>query len=282
MHKRFGSDPAIARDNLARLAMIRDRILSLAAINEGETVVDIGTGDGLLGFAALDHVGEEGTVVFSDISQDALDFCEGFLSEGLGNGNARFLCTSAEDLSAIPSGSVDVVVGRAVLLYIAHKEQCFREYFRILRPGGRLAICEPINRFAAEMTASKKIFFGFDFTPLGSLGDRILSQFHFPPDYTNDPMLNFDERDMLGMIRSAGFREITMQYEASMRDNLKWPSWQAFLKSAPNPTVPSLAEVAAGFTPEEAQQFEAYFRPLVEHGTAVQSYAEVYFRAEKR
>lgn len=49
---------------------------------------------------------------------------------------ASFVCASADDLSQIASGSVDVVTARSVLIYVADKAQCFREFYRVLKPGG--------------------------------------------------------------------------------------------------------------------------------------------------
>jgi arsenite methyltransferase len=46
----------------------RDRVLGNAEVGEGDVLLDIGTGDGLIAFGALDLVGENGRVVFSDVS----------------------------------------------------------------------------------------------------------------------------------------------------------------------------------------------------------------------
>jgi ubiquinone/menaquinone biosynthesis C-methylase UbiE len=60
---------------LKELSVWRDRILEHAAITRGETVLYVGCGDGLIAFGAPDRVGEEGLVIFSDISQDLLNHC---------------------------------------------------------------------------------------------------------------------------------------------------------------------------------------------------------------
>jgi ubiquinone/menaquinone biosynthesis C-methylase UbiE len=58
----------------------------------------------------------------------------------------RFLEASAADLAALQELSVDVTTTRAVLIYVEAKQQAFDEFFRVLRPGGRISLYEPINR----------------------------------------------------------------------------------------------------------------------------------------
>jgi arsenite methyltransferase len=117
-------------------------------IEEGETVLDVGTGAGLLGFGALPCVGETGRVVFSDISQDLLEYCRS-QAEAMGVlDRCRFVRAAADDLSAIEDASVDVVTLKAVLIYVAGKRRAFEEFDRVLRPDGRLYVEEPIDRFA--------------------------------------------------------------------------------------------------------------------------------------
>jgi ubiquinone/menaquinone biosynthesis C-methylase UbiE len=51
------------------------QFLQHATLTPGEAVLEVGCGDGLISFGTLDRVGEEGLVIFSDISQDLLDLC---------------------------------------------------------------------------------------------------------------------------------------------------------------------------------------------------------------
>ena len=73
LERRFGGDPGQREKHLGYLIPWRDRILENAAVQRGETFLDVGSGDGLIAFGALDLVGEDGQVIFSDISQDLLD-----------------------------------------------------------------------------------------------------------------------------------------------------------------------------------------------------------------
>src|SRR5688500_10839645 len=115
LHRRHGDDPAELRRMIDRLAVVRDRVLDNARLGPGETLLDVGTGEGLIAFGALDRVGEQGSVIFSDLSQNLLDH-DRALAERLGvAGRCRFVQARAEDLSPVADQSVDVVTTRSVL-----------------------------------------------------------------------------------------------------------------------------------------------------------------------
>ncbi len=147
LHRRDADDPEERRQALTFLAPIRYRVLDSAALSEGDTLLDVGAGDGLIAFGALDRVGERGRVVFSDVSRDLLDHSRS-LAEELGVlGRCRFVLAPADNLSAVDDESVDAVTTRSVLIYVEDKRRAFEEFYRVLKPGGRLSIFEPINRF---------------------------------------------------------------------------------------------------------------------------------------
>ncbi|MCI0636783.1 MAG: hypothetical protein L0206_23130 [Actinobacteria bacterium] len=68
LHRRDGDDPEQQEKALEHLIPIRDRVLDNARIRQGETLLDVGTGDGLIAFGALERVGPDGRVIASDIS----------------------------------------------------------------------------------------------------------------------------------------------------------------------------------------------------------------------
>jgi ubiquinone/menaquinone biosynthesis C-methylase UbiE len=76
----------------------------------------------------------------------------------------EFVFASADDLSPLVDASVDVVTTRSVLIYVSAKQQAFKEFYRVLKPKGRLSIFEPINRFAYP--EPPHIFMGYDITPV--------------------------------------------------------------------------------------------------------------------
>jgi arsenite methyltransferase len=98
-----------------------------------------------IAFGALERVSPSGHVIFSDISQDLLDHCQAAAAaEGLLD-RYQFVLTSADCLTDVADASVDNVTTRSVLIYVKDKAAALREFYRVLRPGGRVSLFEPIN-----------------------------------------------------------------------------------------------------------------------------------------
>src|SRR5438067_10721446 len=137
LERRHGGDPAKQKAMLKTLMPIRDKVLQNAGLAQGETLLDVGCGDGLIAFGALPLVGEHGKVIFSDLSQDLLDHCRS-LAHQLGVLNrCRFLHAPAENLQSIETNSVDALTTRSVLIYVASKQLAFNEFYRVLKQAGR-------------------------------------------------------------------------------------------------------------------------------------------------
>ncbi len=280
LHRRHGGDPEAHRATLEAVRRFRDRVLHEARIRDRDTVLDVGTGDGLVAFGALDRVGTQGRVIFSDISQDLLDHVQA-LAEQLGVlDRCQFLRASADDLSALANASVDVVTTRSVLIYVAAKEQAFREFHRVLRPGGRLSIFEPINGYFLSLPEEQRG--GYDMTPVRDLTLKVAALYqHLQPPESN-PMLGFDERDLLRSAEAAGFAEVHLELQVAVTPRQP-QRWETYIATAGNPLAPTLAEaIAQALTPDEAARYAAHLRPLVEHGEGVNRSAAAYLWATKR
>jgi SAM-dependent methyltransferase len=275
LHRRHGGDPEELRRALEYLHPVRDKVLNNAMVAPGETLLDVGCGDGLIAFGALERVGEDGAVIFSDISQDLLNHAR-MLAEQMGVlDRCRFVRTGAEDLATIEDASVDVVTTRSVLIYVADKRRAFAAFFRVLRSGGRLSIFEPINRFGMGKSAH-------DANPVRELIDRMDAALERLQPSESDPMVDFDERDLLAHAEAAGFAEIHLDYEAEIAP-AEPRRWETVLHSSGNPKLPTLAEMMAEiFTPEESARYEAYMRPRVEGGLSTNRWATAYLWAVKR
>src|ERR1039457_5516580 len=107
------------------LRPVRDKVIEYARIAKGDTLLDVGTGDGLIGFGAMDKVGADGHVIFSDISQELLDVCKAYAIESGLLDRCEFLKADATDLSMLANESVDVVTTRSVIIYVQEKQKAF-------------------------------------------------------------------------------------------------------------------------------------------------------------
>lgn len=281
LERRFGGDIAQQRRVLDQLYPIRDRVLAHAAIRAGDTVLDIGAGDGLIAFGALDRVGKRGTVILSDISEELLNVSRSLADQMGVRERCRFLLASATNLSALPDSSVDVVTTRSVLIYVEDKRAAFDEFHRVLRPGGRLSVFEPINRFGFPEPPDQ--LFGYDVTSIRRLAEKVRAVYHRAHPLESDPMMNFDERDLLGQAEAAQFGEIHLEYQVDIGPNALHLPWDAFLGTAFNPRAPTLAEaMRQSLTEAEAKEFEAYLHPLMDRGPGRFRRADAYLWAVKR
>ena len=268
------------RADMAYLLPIRDRLLSGAEIRSGETVLDVGAGDGLIALAAADLVGPSGTVIFSDVSPALLEQARSVAERRGLAGRASFVRASAEDLAPIADASVDVVTTRSVLIYVHDKRRAFREFQRVLRRGGRVSIFEPINRYFEE---SDDDFWGFDAHPVADLVAKIWAgEDSDGPDEASDPMMNFGERDLFDAAEDAGFEEVRVELAVERVPGSWVEDWDALLRTAPNPNARTVCEsIDAALTSEEAARFEAHLKPLADSKRAVRRSAFAFLRARR-
>jgi arsenite methyltransferase len=278
---RFGGDAAAREKDLAEfLYPVRDEVLDRARLTPGQTLLDVGTGDGLIAFGALERLGPSGRVIFSDISQDLLDHCSAAASsEGLLD-RCRFVLAPADQLAAVPGASVDAVTTRSVLIYVKDKAQAMREFFRVLRPGGRASLFEPINVLMSA--ADPDLFYGYDVTPVKALAARVRALYASIQPPGADPMVDFDDRDLVRHARDAGFSEISLELRVSVKNHKDPVPWERFLRMSGNPLQPPFQEaVQQVLSAQEADDLARHLRPLVESGTGLGRTALAYLTAVK-
>ncbi len=114
--------------------------VALAELQEGETVLDLGSGGGLDAFLAAIRVGPAGRVVGVDSAAEAVAKATEAASEG-GYANVVFEVGRMEQLP-LKDESMDVVISNCVVNHAADKLAVFREVLRCLRPGGRLVLTD--------------------------------------------------------------------------------------------------------------------------------------------
>lgn len=274
--RRFGGDPETRRRFLANLEATRDKVLDRAELREGETLLDVGCGEGLIGFGALER--GAGEVIFSDVSSDLLDFCREAAGELGMLDRCRFVEAAAADLGAIAEDSVDIVTTRSVLIYVTRKQAAFDEFARVLRPGGRTSVFEPINRFALR---DADTWAGYDLGPLDGIGKKLRAVYEALQPRDSDPMLDFDERDLIRLAETAGFFPIRLDLDAVI-ESTPPRAWDGFLNSSGNPNIPTLAEaMEQALTPDERDRLVEHLRPQVEQGLGEWRMASAYLVATK-
>jgi arsenite methyltransferase len=186
---RHGDDAAFRQQMLESMYPWRDEILDKAQLKPDDTLLDVGAGDGLIAFGALNRLGPAGHVIFSDISQDLLDHCRtAATAEGLLD-RCSFVPASADSLAGIADGSVDAVTTRSVLIYVKDKAAALQEFYRVLKPGGRVSLFEPINRLMHDPDR----FFGYDMRPVAALAQKVNAVYESIQPHDTDPMGDFDE-----------------------------------------------------------------------------------------
>jgi arsenite methyltransferase len=280
LHDRHGGDAAARERLLVGLAPIRDRVLDGAELGGDETILDLGCGDGLIGFGALERLSAGGVVIFSDVSAPLVERSREIAAELGELERCRFLVTSADRLDAVDDASIDVVTARSVLIYLDRegKRRTLAEARRVLRPGGRLSVFEPINRFSFPEPQDRLL--GFDVGPVQDLAAKVKARQE--EQAAGSPLLDFDERDLFDWAEGAGFQRLrlTLEAEVSHETIAATRDWDALLASSGNPLSPTLGElIEAALTREEAQRLETYLRPLVEARDGVMRLAVAYLRA---
>lgn len=278
LKRRFGGNTDQLQAMITWLYPVRDKVLQNAQLGAQATLLDVGCGDGLIAFGALDKH-PDANVVFSDISQDLLTHTQD-LAQTMGvQDRCQFVCAPAEDLTPVVTASIDVVTTRSVLIYVKPKAQAFSEFYRVLKPGGRLSIFEPINRF--RYPSPPHIFAGYDVTPVQTVAQKLRTVYdNLQP--ADDPMIDFDERDLLDLVEQTGFKEIHLELQVALTPKKDPLPWESFINIAFNPKIPTLAEaMQTTLTPAEQAAFSAHLRPLVEAPLGTDQMASAYLWAIK-
>ena len=272
--RRDGGSPEQRLVALEILGPVRDQILDAAELRPDEVLLDVGCGDGLVGLGALDRGAR---VIFSDISRPCLDDCRGIVGDA-----AEYRLASATDLGDVEA---DVVTTRSVLIYVGDKAKAFSEFFRVLRPGGRLSIFEPINRFGMEERSRDYTF--SDLNGVADLLARVVAEVDQVGEDASglEAMIDFDERDLLVFVEQAGFEDIRLTLSAEIINEAPgWRprDWDTFLDSAPNPLAPTFREAMdTALSPDEAARLTTVLRPQVETGKGRSRSARVFLRAKR-
>ncbi len=169
---------------------------AIAALKPGETVVDLGSGGGFDCFLAAREVGSSGRVIGVDMTPDMVSKARANAVKG-GYENVEFRLGEIEHLPVADS-TVDVVISNCVINLSPNKSQVFRDAFRVLKTGGRLAISDVVAtaELPDEMRNDAALV-------AGCMGNASLI------------------KDLEEMMRAAGFAQIRIQPKDESKDFIK-------------------------------------------------------------
>ena len=273
--RRYGGDAQFEQSVRRTVERYRDRVLDGAQLKAGMTLLDVGTGEGLVAFGASERVGPSLKLICTDTSAALLQRAEDAARKRGLRDACTFVVAPAERLEGVGDACADVVTTRAVLVYVADKSAAAREFYRVLKPGGRVSLAEPVYRDEALRLEALAKYVASQPADGNNLDARLFLRWKGAQLPSNaaaiaaNPLTNFTERDLVGILEKAGFADIHLEFHLDTRKGDPVP-WDTFLDTAHHPQAPTLREILANhFTEAERRHFESGLRPVVESGQMV-------------
>lgn len=225
----------------------------------------------------LEAVGPTGHLILADVSESVVRHLEGELLPRLAD-HVEVLGTPVESLAGVTGESVDVVLVRSVLIYSTDLAAAFSAFSRVLKPGGRLSLFEPLWGFFAPASDPGE-FFGWDLGEVAAEAEEVVSGFGTGPSgFVVSAAL------LVSAAEEAGFRLIRVAVDAESAPLAPGDdaTVQQALHGRPNPNAPSVAEVASKvLSAGRADRFLQVLESAVRSGRGRTRSAAVYLTADR-
>jgi demethylmenaquinone methyltransferase/2-methoxy-6-polyprenyl-1,4-benzoquinol methylase len=185
----------------------KKRTLEAVALRTGEKVIDVGAGTADLSILAAAQVGKDGMVITSDLNEPMLRIgLKKVQNQQLRQ--VRCILGNAEALP-LPDAAFDAALTGFCIRNLSDLDQGFREIYRVLKPGGRMA-CLDFSRPVQPLF--RKLYDFYSFTLLPKIGTWVSKDQTGIYQYLPDSIRKFpDQEGLKKRIEAAGFKEVSYQ-----------------------------------------------------------------------
>jgi SAM-dependent methyltransferase len=185
---------------------------------------------------------------------------------------------SADKLE-LPEESVDVVTTRSVLIYLEDKKKCLAEFYRVLKPGGRVSLFEPVADVYSSL-GGRRTLLGLQLNINSEILKKLSEGRKTIGGGKDSTLAGFDERDFFKWADAIGFREIDIEMQLT-KQHKPAPPIEHFLEIRPNPLASTLQEIMdAVLSEDERTTLRKAIEEAIPRG-AVDYMALMYFNATK-